>query len=103
MGLPVGIAEHNALVNSRLMAPDVGLDLLTCTVAVHAVSITERGQLPLEASIYVKHATSLRGEEEIDVRGLAVRGESLGDVTLVLEDTLTQVALKRLLAGLGGG
>jgi hypothetical protein len=51
MGLPVGIAEHNALVNSRLMVPDVGLDLLTRTAAVHAVSITERGQSPLEASI----------------------------------------------------
>jgi hypothetical protein len=102
MGLPVGIAEHNALVNSRLMAPDVDLDLLTRTAAVHAVSIPERGQSPLEASSYVKHATALRGEE-IDVRGLVVRGKSLGNVALVLEGTPTQVVLKRLLAGLGGG
>jgi hypothetical protein len=47
--------------------------------------------------------TGLRGEGRLDVRGLVVRGESLGDVALVLEGTSTQVALGRLLAGVGGG
>ncbi|MGH8066568.1 MAG: translocation/assembly module TamB domain-containing protein [Candidatus Entotheonellia bacterium] len=47
--------------------------------------------------------TNLRGGGQIDVRGLMVRGEPLGDVSLVLEGTPTQVTLKRLLAGVGGG
>jgi autotransporter translocation and assembly factor TamB len=47
--------------------------------------------------------TSLRGAGQIDVRGLVVRGEPLGDVSLALEGAPTQVTLKRLRAEVGGG
>jgi hypothetical protein len=58
LGLRGGVAEYNARANSRLMVHGVGLDLLIHTAAVHRVSITDRGQSPLEASIDVKHATA---------------------------------------------
>ncbi len=47
--------------------------------------------------------SGLRGQGQIDVRGLVVRGEPLGDVSLTLEGSPTQVTLKRLLAGVGSG
>jgi len=48
LALPVGIAEYNARVRSRLMVYDVGLDPLTRTATPRGVSIAERGQSSLE-------------------------------------------------------
>jgi hypothetical protein len=47
--------------------------------------------------------SNLRAAGQIDVRGLVMRGEPLGDVSLVLEGGPAHVTLKRLLVGVGGG
>jgi translocation and assembly module TamB len=47
--------------------------------------------------------TNLHGEGQIDVRGLMIRGEPLGDVALMLEGGSAHVMLKRLLVEMGGG
>jgi autotransporter translocation and assembly factor TamB len=45
----------------------------------------------------------VRGESQIAVRGLAVRGEVLGDISLVVAGSTREIGLKRLVAHLGGG
>ncbi len=64
------------------------------------------GPLAGELTLRAKGAgpwPEVRGEGQIDIRGLLMRGETLGNVSLVAEGSPTQVTLKRLLAEVGGG
>jgi autotransporter translocation and assembly factor TamB len=64
------------------------------------------GPLAGELTLRAKGAgpwPEVRGEGQIDIRGLLVHGETLGDVSLMAEGSPTQVTLRRLLAEVGGG
>ncbi|MBI3327167.1 MAG: translocation/assembly module TamB domain-containing protein [Nitrospinae bacterium] len=60
------------------------------------------GQLTLQAKAAGSWPT-LDGEGHLEIRGLVVRGEPLGDVSMVVEGSPAQARLKQLVAAIGGG
>jgi len=61
-----------------------------------------RGQLTLTAKAAGAWPT-VEGEGQLDIRGLVVRGEPLGDVSMVVAGSPVHARLKQLVAAIGGG
>ncbi len=66
------------------------------------VPVPLAGELTLDVKAAGPWPT-LDGEGHLDIRGLVVRGEPLGDVSIVVEGSPTQARLKQLVAAVGGG